>query len=337
MDRTSYVKIIIAIVIILLGVYLVYPVIPGLIGGLVLAYTFLPVYNKIYEKTKSNNLSAAFTTLFVSAPILVTLLYAFFKALEELDLLIEIFRTHSYLTILKLFGLYMPESPLHKLILEFFPQIIDITVLFSKTMGQLHMTLLNLVILMLSLYYFLSERASIENFVRKALPPSYYKDIHEILQPINGVMEELMYGNIMSALITGLLSIIGFYVLGVQYSFLLGLLVGLASFLPIVGSWTIFIPLGIYHLFLGNYIKGVLLLIYGAVILEILYNYCIYPKFCKHENQLHPFIVLVGVLGGLYMLGPIGLLYGPIIIGLLKAVAEALIKENVYKRRFFRL
>jgi predicted PurR-regulated permease PerM len=37
------------------------------------------------------------------------------------------------------------------------------------------------------------------------------------------------------------------------------------------------------------------------------------------------------------MLGPIGLLYGPIIIGLLKAVAEALIKENVYKRRFFRL
>jgi len=136
MDRTSYVKIIIAIVIILLGVYLVYPVIPGLIGGLVLAYTFLPVYNKIYEKTKSNNLSAAFTTLFVSAPILVTLLYAFFKALEELDLLIEIFRTHSYLTILKLFGLYMPESPLHKLILEFFPQIIDITVFIFKNYGS---------------------------------------------------------------------------------------------------------------------------------------------------------------------------------------------------------
>jgi predicted PurR-regulated permease PerM len=298
MDKISYVKIIIGILIILLGAYLVYPVIPGLIGGLVLAYTFLPVYNKIYEKIKRNNLSAAFTTLFVSAPILITLLYAFFKALEELDVLIEIFRTHSYLTILKLFGLYMPESPLHKLILEFIPQIIDITVLFSKTMGQLHMTLLNLVILMLSLYYFLSERASIENFVKNALPPSYYKDIHEILQPINEVMDELMYGNIMSALITGFLSIIGFYVLGIQYSFLLGLLVGLASFLPIVGSWTIFIPLGAYHLYLGNYLKGVLLLIYGGVILEVLYNYCVYPKFCKHRDQLHPFVVLVGVLGG---------------------------------------
>lgn len=337
MNKITYINVLISAIILFMGIYLVYPIILGLIGGFVFAYTFLPVYNKIFEKIKRNNLSAAFTTLFVSTPILIILLYAFLKALNELDTLIEIFRTHSYLTILKLFGLYIPESPINKLFLEFLPQIIDITILFSKIMDQLPMTLLNILILMLSLYYFLSKRASIEDFISKALPSPYYKDLHEILQPIKMIMDELIYGNIMSAFITGLLSIVGFAVLGVQYSFLLGLLVGLASFLPIVGSWTIFIPLGVYHLFLGNYLKGVLLLAYGGVILEILYNYCIYPKFCKHEPQLHPFIVVIGVLGGLYVFGPLGLLYGPMIIGLLKVVAEALIKENVQKRRFFRI
>ena len=51
MDKISYVKIIIGILIILLGAYLVYPVIPGLIGGLVLAYTFFLFIIK-YMKNK---------------------------------------------------------------------------------------------------------------------------------------------------------------------------------------------------------------------------------------------------------------------------------------------
>ncbi|KYC46202.1 MAG: putative inner membrane protein [Candidatus Methanofastidiosum methylothiophilum] len=337
MDRISYTKIVMSVLIILLGVYLVYPVIPGLIGGFVFAYTFLPVYHKVFNKLKRNNLSAAITTLFVSAPLLVTLLYIFLKALDELDIVIEILRTHSYISILKIFGINFTESPFYEFMLEAFPQIVDITVLFSKTLSQIPLTLLNMVILILSLYYFLAEREHIERFITKVLPPSYHKDLLEILQPTKKVIDGLIYGNIMSAMITGLLAIIGFAVLGIPYSFLLGLLVGLASLLPIIGPWTVFVPLGAYYLFIGNYLKGAALLIYGIVLLGILYNIHIYPKFPEKEYQLHPFIVLIGFFGGFYMFGPIGLLYGPIIIGLLKGVAEGVVKETTQKRRFFRL
>lgn len=337
MDRIFYFKVAVSIIIVLLGIYLVYPVIPGLIGGFVFSYAFFPVYNKIFTRTKRNNLSAAFTTLFISAPILAAFIYAFYKALSELDVIIEILKTHSYISILKIFGINLTESPLYESILQTFPQIVNITVLFSKTLSQIPLTLLNLVILILSLYYFLSEREPIEEFISKIMPPHYHKDLNEILGPTKKVIDGLIYGNIMNAMVSGLLSIIGFTILGVPYSFLLGLLVGFASLLPIIGPWAVFVPLGIYYINLGNYFRGFGLLIYGVLLLEILYNRYIFHKFRDKESELHPFIVLIGFFGGLYMLGPIGLLYGPIIIGLIKGVAETIIKEATSKKRFFRL
>jgi len=84
MDRITATKLVITIFILLLGIYLVYPIIPGILGGLIFSYAFNPVYNYIYQKLKKRGPSAALTTLFVSAPFLITLLYGFNKAVEQL-------------------------------------------------------------------------------------------------------------------------------------------------------------------------------------------------------------------------------------------------------------
>jgi predicted PurR-regulated permease PerM len=337
MDRTIYFKTVASVAIIILGVYLVYPVIPGLIGGFVLSYSFFPVYIRIYNKTKIKTISAGITTLFISAPVIAALIYTFYNALSELDLVIDILETHSFISILTLFGIDITGSPLYEFVLETFPQIVNLTVTFSGIMNQVPLTLLNMTILFLSLFYFLSEKESIEDFVTKIIPSSYQKDLIEILKPTKDVIDGLIYGNVVNAMATGFLAIIGFTVLGVPYSFLLGLLVALASLLPIIGPWAVFIPLGAYYLALGNYFRGFALLIYGILVLEILYNRYIQCKFYQKQPQLHPFILLIGLFGGLYMLGPIGIIYGPIIIGLLKGVGEGMIKEATQKKRFFRL
>jgi predicted PurR-regulated permease PerM len=320
-----------------MGIYLVYPIIPGLVGGFVFAYAFLPVYNIIFKKTNRNGFSAALTTLFISAPILITILYAFFKALAELRVITEILKTSSSVSILSLFGIDMAKSPFYGFITDTFPKLVNLTEVFSNTMHELPLTLLNMLILFLAIYYFLHEREVIEDFIHKIMPQHYHRDLLEILEPTRKVINGLIYGNVMSAMITGLLATIGFLALGVPYSFLLGLLVGLAALLPVAGPWTIYIPVGFYFLLIGDVFRGVVLLIFGVAVLGVLYNFYIFPKLGGRQAQLHPFIVLVGFLGGAYMLGPVGLLYGPIILGLLKGLAEGIIKESSTKRRFFRL
>ena len=337
MDKITYIKFLIAAVVILLGIYLIYPIIPGLLGGFVFAYAFLPVYKRIFNKTKRNGLSAALTTLFVSAPILLTILYALFKALSELEVITEILKSTSSVAILNIFEIDITESPFYGLITETLPTLINLQEVFSSSMHELPLTLINVLILFLALYYFLHEMVSIEEFISKIMPPNYHRDLLEILEPTSKTINGLIYGNVMSAMIIGLLATIGFLALGIPYSFLLGLLVGLAGLLPVAGPWIIYFPVAFYFLLMGDVFRGLVILIFGVVILTILYNFYIFPKLGGKQAQLHPFIVLIGFLGGAYMLGPLGILYGPIILGLLKGLAEGIIKESSSKKRFFRI
>ncbi len=336
MDKLTYIKIIVSIIIIILGIYLVYPIIPGLIGGFVFAYAFLPVYYKIFDETTNKKLSAVLTTLFVSAPLLLTIIYAFYQALAELRAVTQIVERDAPYSLVDFFGVDITESPFYEFITQTFPDFINLSDLFSRAVSQLPLTLLNILILFLALYYFLHERENIENYFKNIMSPDHHRDLVEILEPTKKVINGLIYGNVMSAIVTGLVATIGFLVLGVPYSFLLGLLVGIAALLPVVGPWTIYLPIGFYFLLIGDLFRGFALLAFGVAFLGVLYNFYIFPKLGGRQAKLHPFIVLIGFLGGAYMLGPIGLLYGPIILGLLRGLAEGIIKETSLKRKFFR-
>ena len=336
MDRISYIKIGISIAIILMGVYLVYPLLSGLIAGFVLSYAFLPVYHFLFAKTKRKSLSAWLTTLFVSAPILLTLLYVTIKAVRELDTVSEILSGRSVTSVLHLLGIDLTQFPFYGFITENIPPIVDFSQIFSRTLDNLPLTFMNLAVLFLSIYYFLSEREKIDEYICKIMPSLYRKDLLEILEPTRKIINGLIYGNIMTAFVTGFLATIGFIVLGVPYASLLGILVGIFALLPVNGPLIVFIIVGIYYLIIGELFRGATLLLYGVAFLGVLYQIYISPKFGKNQSQLHPFIVLLGFLGGLYVMGPIGLLYGPIILGLLKGVSETIFKEATTKRRFFR-
>lgn len=337
MDRITLTKLVITISILLLGIYLIYPIIPGILGGLIFSYAFNPVYNFIYQKLKMRSLSAALTTLFVSAPFLITLLYGFYKAIEQLTFVTQVLRKETPTTIFDLLGLDVQGSPFYGIISETFPQIINISDFFSSTMGQLPLTLMNIVVLFLSLFYFLSEKERVEHYLGRMIPNYYKKDLLEILGPTERVINGLIYANVMSAMIIAFLATIGFLVIGVPYSFLLGLLTGFAALLPVVGPWTIFLPVGFYYILIGEIVQGLAVLTYGIIVLFILYNFYIFPKLGGNKAQLHPFIVLVGFLGGTYTFGALGILYGPIILGLLKGLAEGTFKESTTKRKIFKL
>ncbi|MDY1590606.1 MAG: AI-2E family transporter [Methanofastidiosum sp.] len=337
MDRITATKLVITIFILLLGIYLVYPIIPGILGGLIFSYAFNPVYNYIYQKLKKRGPSAALTTLFVSAPFLITLLYGFNKAVEQLIFVTQVLQKERPTTIFDLLGIDVQSSPFYDIISETFPQIINISDFFASTMSQLPLTLMNVVVLFLSLFYFLSEKERVENYFERMIPNYYKKDLIEILRPAERVINGLIYANLMSAMIIAFLATIGFLVIGVPYSFLLGILTGLAAILPVVGPWTIFLPVGFYYILIGEIIQGFAVLIYGVIVLFILYNFYIFPKLGGDKAQLHPFIVLVGFLGGAYVFGALGFLYGPIILGLLKGLTEGMFKESTMKRKFFKL
>jgi predicted PurR-regulated permease PerM len=61
--------------------------------------------------------------------------------------------------------------------------------------------------------------------------------------------------------------------------------------------------------------RGVLLLLWGAIIVSTIDNF-VRPKIVSSRAKLHPVLVLVGVLGGLKVFGFIGFVVGPLILAL---------------------
>ena len=106
---------------------------------------------------------------------------------------------------------------------------------------------------------------------------------------------------------------------------LIGLLVFVASFVPVVGSAPITLGMAGQQFLEGNSGLGIVFLVVALFIMGV-DNY-IRPMFLKGTTQLHPMIAFVSAFGGLQTLGFTGVFLGPIIASLFIVIVQIL-SEN---------
>jgi predicted PurR-regulated permease PerM len=52
------------------------------------------------------------------------------------------------------------------------------------------------------------------------------------------------------------------------------------------------------------------------------------PRLMGHGTEIHPLFILLAVLGGISLFGPLGFLLGPLVVSLLFALFEILKKQQ---------
>lgn len=121
-------------------------------------------------------------------------------------------------------------------------------------------------------------------------------------------------------LIIGLsvLDLLGFYSGG--YKFLIALCIAVVDIMPVLGSGTVLIPWGIVSLFMGNFGRGIGLLVIYAII-TVLRQY-IEPKLVAGQLGLPPIATLIGMYLGLKIFGVMGMFILPLTITILKVLND---------------
>src|SRR5690606_40002640 len=106
-----------------------------------------------------------------------------------------------------------------------------------------------------------------------------------------------------------------FWLLGIPAPALWGVVMGILSLLPAIGSPIVWGPVGIYLLATGDVWQGIVLLAYGALVISLVDN-VLRPILVGKDTRIPDYVVLISTLGGLALFGANGLLVGPVIAAL---------------------
>jgi predicted PurR-regulated permease PerM len=105
----------------------------------------------------------------------------------------------------------------------------------------------------------------------------------------------------------------GYWAFGVDQFLLWGLLTGVCSLLPVIGTMIVWVPIAIYLIAIDRIGAGVGLTLYSAVVISNIDNVLRFTVMKKIGN-VHPLITVFGVIVGLQLFGIMGLIFGPLLL-----------------------
>jgi predicted PurR-regulated permease PerM len=171
-----------------------------------------------------------------------------------------------------------------------------------------------LVVMLFLLFFLLRDRALALASLRPLLPLHEYETT-ELLTRVGDTILATALGRLTIAAIQGVLGGLAFWVLGVPGVILWAFTLSACAMIPGFGAFLVWGPVAIYLGLTGHWGKAALLAIWGAFIVSTIDN-ILYPILVGSHLRAHTATILLSILGGIAVFGPIGIVLGPVLFTL---------------------
>lgn len=305
---------------------LVKPFIIAIMASFIFAYLIYPVYIRLNSIIKNRGICAFVLLLLLFIIILVP---SFLMTEKIITQSVELY--HNVVN--------LDFSGLNNLIKTYFgfdiklePYVRDITSKFFnillKDVSNFALSLPKKVLVtfvsIFVMYYLLKEGDVIIYKIKKYLPLKE-EDKDELVERMKNTTYATVYGVIATAIIQGIIGMIGLFIFHINSPILLGVMMIIAAMFPF-GATIVWLPAGLIKILNGDLFNGIGFLLYCLLIVSSIDNF-IRPAIISKKSRTHPIIILIGVLGGLSLFGFIGILIGPLLLAVLIAFLDFYIKE----------
>lgn len=176
-------------------------------------------------------------------------------------------------------------------------------------------------------YYFLRDREKIRKYLLSLIAPSAKDEFLRLSGELNWLVRGFFSGYLLVAVIVALLTTLMYYLLGLQYPLVLGLIMGISDLIPYFGPVLGAIPAVLLALTIDK--TTAFLVIIGLFIIQQVESSVITPQVMGNRVGLHPVLTIFVVLAG----GSLGGLAGAILAVPLAAVI-LLIFKYLFSRVF---
>jgi predicted PurR-regulated permease PerM len=315
----------------LLAYLLLKPILVPVIVSVVLALVFYPVYRVLLVKLEFPGLSSFLTCCLVAVIVIVPLVILTLFVVQDIqDFVSRIYRepqiiTRSFNNVLNSWSwsqnseikLKLSPEQVRNSAQKLSQYLIPVLQTTYRSLGQF---LFFIFIMFFSLYYLLIDGKKLVRYIifLSPLPPKYEK---LLVGKINLMARTTFKNQILMSFLQGTLGGILFWLTGVSSPIILGIIMAIMAAIPFTGTAFVWIPVAIIMLALGNVTSGIIIILAGTFVISFVDNF-LAPRMIGGITQLHPLLVFLSFLGGIFFFGPVGFIVGPIMASVLVVLLE---------------
>jgi len=166
-------------------------------------------------------------------------------------------------------------------------------------------------------YFLLRDGLSIGETILSSVPLE--RDIADRLAArFLSIVRATIKGSLVVGVVQGALGAITFSIVGIPSAILFGVLMGISSLLPAVGTGLVWVPAVIYLFATGAIWEAGVVLVSGFLVIGMVDN-VLRPILVGRDTGIPDWIILITTLGGISLVGFSGIVLGPLVAGLFLA------------------
>ncbi|HOM02545.1 MAG TPA: AI-2E family transporter [Acetivibrio sp.] len=185
----------------------------------------------------------------------------------------------------------------------------------------------NIILAMIIAYYIMKDAELFKKGALSLVPRRWRNEIIGTCREINDILSCFIQGQLLTALIIGIMETIALAIVGVKYSPILGFIGGISNIIPYFGPFIGAIP-AVAVALIDSPVKAFWTVVAFLVIQQI-DNAFISPKIIEGRLGLHPVTTILAVLAGGEFFGIIGMLIAVPVTAILKVILKRLIEAIV--------
>lgn len=318
--------------------YFLFPLMDGIILGVVLAYVARPIRDKFGRRRRLGSIVA---TTAIILPIVLILGIGGVEVVSQLNWVVEnqgeiIRRTGTFIRsfevplenyeILPEFRditpvIYEDLTGSLKTLIEILARVLSSLPVFSYGMS-LVLTALNLIASMYVCYFLLMDGGRLARGIMTIIPSENISIYKKYSARIDSILSGIFIGAIYTAIVSGLISAMVFYAFGIPRPFALASIVFISGMIPVLSSWLVIVLITLYRYFDLGLFDALFFFAVATAFIYLPSDLVIRPYIVSTKSTIHPLLVILSFVGGVLVAGIGGFFLAPALMGIVVGVYQ---------------
>lgn len=311
------------------------PFFTAIAWSIVISIVFYPAFAFVSRRVKIRSVAAVITIILILIVLIVPLVYLTLMLIDEVQIvaarvgtidvgsLKEFVQKVNSLALIKKAGAYITidEMVSEAAILENFKKIVKTFIQgVSLRIPNMLAAIVDFIFFVFTTFFLLKDGPGFLSKIKDYMPFSEAQK-ERLAAQIKDMIISTVYGGVVVAIIQGVLGGLAYAFIGIEAPVMWGMAMSVMSFVPLLGTFSIWGPTCAYLLIEHSYTQGIGLFVFGVFVISMVDN-ILKPLIIGSRTKMPPIIILFSVLGGIKLFGLIGLIMGPLITAVFISVFE---------------